>query len=48
MSSHATYPETMISFLSHFDETFGGVEPLLGRMGWTDEDSARLQAKLRG
>ena len=27
---------------------YGGAEPLLGRMGWTDADSERLRAKLRG
>ena len=28
--------------------TYGGVEPMLARMGWTTEDTARLRAKLRG
>jgi protein-tyrosine phosphatase len=48
MSSHATYPETMQVFLDFVDSEYGGAEPLLGRMGWTDADSARLKAKLRG
>ncbi|HYI52624.1 MAG TPA: tyrosine-protein phosphatase [Microlunatus sp.] len=48
MSSHATYPETMQVFLDFVDSEYGGAGPLLGRMGWTDADSARLKAKLRG
>ena len=48
MSSHVTHPETMQAFLDHVDGEYGGVERLLGRMGWTDEDTARLRAKLRG
>ena len=32
-----------IGFLTH-----DRVPPLLGRMGWTGQDSARLKAKLRG
>ena len=30
------------------DETYGGVEPMLGRLGWTGEDTERLHLKLRG
>jgi len=48
MSSHATYPETMQVFLDFVDSEYGGAGPLLGRMGWTDADSERLRAKLRG
>ena len=48
MSSHATYPETMRVFLDFVDSEYGGAEPLLARMGWTGQDSARLKAKLRG
>ena len=47
MSSHLTHPETMITLLSHIDDTFGGVEEMLIKMGWTDEDSDRLRTKLR-
>ncbi|MDN5761160.1 MAG: tyrosine-protein phosphatase [Microlunatus sp.] len=47
MSSHLTHPETMGAFLQHVDNEYGGVEPLLTRIGWTDDDSARLRAKLR-
>ena len=35
-------------FLEHVDSEYGGVERLLGRMGWTADDTARLRAKLRG
>jgi protein-tyrosine phosphatase len=48
MSSHVTHPETMQVFLDFVDSEYGGAEPLLGRMGWTDADSDRLRAKLRG
>jgi len=48
MSSHITHPETMQTFLTYVDGEYGGVEPLLARMGWTDADSDRLRAKLRG
>ena len=48
MSSHVTHPETMQVFLDFVDSEYGGAEPLLGRMGWTDADSERLRAKLRG
>ena len=48
MSSHVTRAGTMISLLNHIDETFGSVEEMLIKMGWTDEDSERLRAKLRG
>lgn len=48
MSSHITHPETMRTFLTYVDGEYGGVEPLLARMGWTDTDSERLRAKLRG
>lgn len=47
MSSHLTHPETMISLLSYIDDTFGGVEEMLIKMGWTDDDSQRLRVKLR-
>jgi protein-tyrosine phosphatase len=48
LSSHLTYPETMQAFLEYVDGEYGGVERLLGRMGWSAEDTGRLRAKLRG
>jgi protein-tyrosine phosphatase len=48
LSSHLTYPETMQTFLEYVDAEYGGVEPLLATMGWTDDDTGRLRAKLRG
>ena len=48
LSSHLTYPETMQTFLEYVDGAYGGVEPLLTRMGWTDDDTGRLRTKLRG
>jgi protein-tyrosine phosphatase len=47
LSSHLCHPETMRAFLEHVDETYGGVEPMLERLGWTADDTARLRAKLR-
>ena len=47
LSSHLSRPETLEAFLDHVDATYGGVEPMLQRIGWTDEDTARLRAKLR-
>ncbi len=47
MDSHNTYPETMIAFLDHVDDEYGGVEPLLDKMGMSEFDLARLRAKLR-
>jgi protein-tyrosine phosphatase len=48
ISSHVSHAETMISFLRYIDETFGGVLPMLIKMGWTAEDTDQLRAKLRG
>jgi protein-tyrosine phosphatase len=47
MSSHLSRPEAMISLLRHIDETFGGVLPMLIKMGWTADDTDQLRAKLR-
>jgi protein-tyrosine phosphatase len=47
MAANNTHPETMQVFLEHVDHEYGGVEDLLGRIGWTAEDNARLRAKLR-
>ena len=47
LSSHLSRPETMRAFLEHVDEAYGGVEPMLERLGWTTDDTARLRAKLR-
>jgi protein-tyrosine phosphatase len=48
ISSHLSHPETMISFLRYIDDTFGGVLPMLIKMGWTADDTDQLRAKLRG
>jgi hypothetical protein len=47
MSSHLSRPEAMISLLRYIDETFGGVLPMLIKMGWTADDTDQLRAKLR-
>jgi protein-tyrosine phosphatase len=47
LSSHFTHPETMQTFLAHVDDEYGGVEQLLARIGWTEQDTRRLRAKLR-
>ena len=48
MSTHMSYPDTMLSFLEYVDETYGGVEPLLNRAGWTSTDTVRLRRHLLG
>ena len=48
ISSHLSHPEAMISLLRYIDETFGGVLPMLTKMGWTAADTDQLRAKLRG
>jgi protein-tyrosine phosphatase len=47
ISSHVSHPETMISFLRHIDDAFGGVQPMLIKMGWTADDTDQLRSKLR-
>lgn len=47
LSAHFTRPETMIALLDHIDRQYGGVTGLLGRIGWTDQDTARMRTKLR-
>ena len=47
IASHLSRPEAMTAFLDHIDQSYGGVEALLTRMGWTDEDADQLRAKLR-
>ena len=47
ISSHLSHPETMISFLRYIDDTFGGVLPMLIKMGWTADDTDQLRSKLR-
>jgi hypothetical protein len=47
ISSHLSRPEAMTTFLDHLEQKYGGVEAVLTRMGWTDEDTAQLRAKLR-
>jgi protein-tyrosine phosphatase len=46
MESHHSRPHTMRVFLEHLDEAYGGVRGVLRRLGWTDEDTVRLSAKL--
>lgn len=48
MSSHLTNPETMQLFVDHVESTYGGVDPLLAQLGWTDADAAAMHRKLRG
>lgn len=47
MSSHLTHPETMQGVLDALHER-GGVLAALAELGWTDEDTARMRAKLLG
>jgi protein-tyrosine phosphatase len=47
LSSHNTYPETMITFLDHVEAEYGSVPALLSRMGLTDLELDQLRRKLR-
>jgi len=47
IESHLSRPEAMTTFLDHIEQNHGGVEALLTRMGWTEDDTAQLRAKLR-
>lgn len=47
LSSHATRPETMATFLHHLDTEYGGVAAALNKIGWTDTDTEQMRAKLR-
>lgn len=48
VSSHDTRPESMRHFLAYAQEQFGGVEPMLGQIGWTPADTEQMRRKLRG
>jgi len=48
LSSHLSRPESMRALLDHVEQSYGGVAELLSRIGWTDEDTDRIRAKLRG
>lgn len=47
LSSHLTRPETMQAFLEYAESEHGGVELMLKAMGWTDDDTGAIRAKLR-
>jgi protein tyrosine/serine phosphatase len=47
IESHLSRPEAMTTFLDHIEQNHGGVVAMLTAMGWTDEDTAALRAKLR-
>ena len=48
ISSHLSRPESMRALLDHVEQSHGGVAELLSRIGWTEEDTNRIRAKLRG
>lgn len=47
LESHMTNPQTMLAFLDYARSEHGGVEQMLKRMGWTDDDTAAMWTKLR-
>ena len=47
IESHLSRPEAITTFLDHIDQNYGSVAAMLTSMGWTDEDTAALRAKLR-
>ncbi|GAB3711293.1 tyrosine-protein phosphatase [Mariniluteicoccus flavus] len=46
VSSHLTNPESMDAFLGFVEREYGGVEALLERLGWTEEDTRAMRGKL--
>ncbi len=46
VTSQSTPPEVMELLLAGLDEQFGGAAAWLAANGWTDEDQARLEARL--
>ncbi len=48
LSSQATKAETMDTFLRYLDESHGGVEAVLTRMGWTQADTDAMKRHLLG
>ncbi len=48
LHTHLSHEETMVAFLGHLDEAYGGVKQLAAQIGWTEADQQRLHAKLRG
>lgn len=46
LESHMTRPETMQTFLEYADSRHGGIEPMLGLLGWTEGDTAAMRGKL--
>lgn len=47
LEGNLTRPETMQAFLEYAESEYGGIEPMLLRMGWTDTDTAAMRKKLR-
>lgn len=48
LESHMTRPESMFAVMNHIDDEYGGVLPLLERIGWTDQDTDAMKTKLLG
>ncbi|OYO18721.1 protein-tyrosine-phosphatase [Enemella dayhoffiae] len=47
LDSHMTRPETMRAFLAYATREHGGIEPMLNTLGWREEDTRAMRAKLR-
>lgn len=48
LSEQATRAQTMDVLLRHLDESHGGVEAVLGRLGWTPADTTAMRRHLLG
>ncbi len=46
MEELAARPEAMLTVLDHLRSEYGGVRPLLTRLGWSDADDAALHRHL--
>lgn len=47
-SEQTTHPETMEMVCDYIEREHGSVHKLLAEMGWTEQDTAAIRAKLRG
>ncbi|MDQ6658456.1 MAG: tyrosine-protein phosphatase [Actinomycetota bacterium] len=47
VESHLSDPAIMRAMIDRLNEQYGGVEPYLRTIGWTDADSAAMRGKLR-
>lgn len=47
MSTHLTRPDSMRALLERINRDYGGLQPLLAGIGWSEEDTERMRDRLR-